>query len=312
MPEVTEPAEVGVIVPVRGRAPFLAQALESILAQRPAPAEVVVVDDASPDPVVLPAVTGGPCRLLRREERGGPADARQSGLETVRGRLVALCDSDDVWEPGKLAAQLEALERHPEAAACFGRATVVGPDGLPTGERWEEPREGLLGPAELAAFLYAANPIPTSSVLLRRPALEAAGGFASPMPVGEDWDLWLRLVAGGAAFACEPRARIHYRRHGDGLTADTSALARAAIEIHRRHASLVDEELRASVRQADLVALARGRIRERDYAGAREAFGQAARLGPLPARERAQRALLAVPGLRGALGRRGPYPAARS
>ena len=309
---MSEPGEVGVIVPLHGAAPFLEEALESVLAQRPAPAELVVVDDGSPEPLRLPESLAPRCRLLRRERRGGPARARQTGLEALGTPLIALCDADDAWEPGKLAAQRDALSRHPEAAACFGRATIVGADGRPTGERWQEPRAGLLDAAELAPALYRATPIPTSSMLLRRDPLELARGFASSMPVGEDWDLWLRLVARGEAFACEPRARVRYRRHGGGLTADTAALARAAIELHERHAALVDERTRASVRQGDLLALARGRIRERDYAGARAAFAEAARVAPLPVRERARRLALSVPGLRGALGRRSPYPAARS
>src|SRR5919205_856567 len=98
---------VAVIVPVHGEAPYLAEALDSLLGQQPAPDEVVVVDDCSPQPVRADDV-----RVIRREERGGPAQARQTGLEQTEAELVALCDSDDAWEPGKLALQLDALERH--------------------------------------------------------------------------------------------------------------------------------------------------------------------------------------------------------
>jgi len=125
--EITE--TVGVIVPVRGDGPFLSETLEAILAQEPPPADVVVVDDASPKPVALHETALSRCRLVRREVRGGPAGARQTGLEALRTALVALCDSDDVWERGKLAAQLSALEDNPGASVCFGRATVIGPDG---------------------------------------------------------------------------------------------------------------------------------------------------------------------------------------
>ena len=304
--------EVGVIVPVRGRAPFLSEALESIVRQEPPPADVVVVDDASPEPVALPPGARGRCRLIRRERRGGPAAARQTGLEALRAPLVALCDSDDAWEPGKLAAQIAALERNGEAALCFGRATIVGPDGRETGERWSEPRPGLLERAELAPLLYVCDPVPTSSVVLHRAALDAAGGFASDMHLAEDWDLWLRLVARGERFLCEPAARVRYRRHRGGLTHDTLALAQATIEIHERHATLVEPRLRASVRAADLRALGHGRIRQRDYAGARAALREAAGHAPPPPRERALALLLALPLVRSALGRRSPYPAARS
>ena len=297
------------IVPVRGRSPFLPQALDAILAQEPAPSDVVVVDDASEEPVTLPRGAAGRCRLVRRAARGGPAGARQAGLEALSTELVALCDADDAWEPGKLAAQLAALGAHPRAALCFGRATVVGPDGAPTGERWEEPEPGFLDQADLLPLMYDRDPIPTSSVVLRRDALEAAGGFASDVPYGvEDWDLWLRLLAAGATFVSEPAARVRYRRHGSGLTADLENLARGSLEIHERHAGLVAPGLRAVVRARDLTTLARGRIRRRDYAGARAALREAASHAPLPPRERALRVLLTLPGVRGALGRRRPYP----
>ena len=124
---------VGVIVPVRGPAPFLEEALESILAQAGPRTDVVVVDDASPEPVAVPPLARSRCRLVRRDTSGGPAAARQTGLEALDTPLVALCDSDDAWEPGQLAAQAEALERQPEAALCFVRATIVGPDWRATG-----------------------------------------------------------------------------------------------------------------------------------------------------------------------------------
>jgi len=300
-----------VIVPVRGDSPYLAQALDAILAQEPSPADVVVVDDASDTPVALPRAAAG-CRLVRRGLRGGPAGARQTGLEELSTALVALCDADDVWEPGKLAAQMAALRGHPGAALCFGRATVVGPDGAQTGERWEEPEPGAHGPQDLLPLMYDRDPIPTSSVVLARGALEGAGGFASDVPYGvEDWDLWLRLLAAGAAFVCEPAARVRYRRHGSGLTADLENLARGSLEIHNRHAGLVSAGVREEARARDLTTLARGRIRRRDYPGARAALGEAAAHGSLSPRERALRVLLTVPGVRGALGRRSPYPAGR-
>ena len=307
------PDSVGVIVPVRGRSPFLPEAIDSILTQERPPADVVVVDDASDEPVAVPPVAAGRCRVVRREVRGGPAGARQTGLDALDTPLVALCDSDDAWEPGKLAAQLAALERDDDAALCFGRALVVGPGGEPTGERWDEPAAGPHAAQDLRSTLYESDPIPTSSVVVRREAVERVGGFVSDVPYGvEDWDLWLRLVGAGAAFVCEPAARVRYRRHPGGLTADLERLAAGSLAIHERHAALVSPSARQAARARDLVTMARGRVRRRDYPGARAALREAAAQVQLPPRERALALLLAVPGLRGALGRRSPYPAARS
>src|SRR5919107_640310 len=149
---------IGLIVPVLPPAPFLDEALESALEQVPPP-------DA---------------RAIVRDERGdGPAATRDAGL----GQLgdcdwIALLDADDAWEPGKLAAQREAIERHPDAVLCFGRATAIGADGRPTGERLPELADGPHAARDLAPVLYRANSIPTSSVLVRRDELVRAGGFA--------------------------------------------------------------------------------------------------------------------------------------
>jgi glycosyltransferase involved in cell wall biosynthesis len=296
---------VGVIVAARGPAPFLAEALGSVGAAD----EIVVVDHASEPP--LSELSGA--RLVRLNcAAGGPAAARDAGLSAVSAcDLVALCDADDVWERGKLEAQLGALAASPEAAVVFGRATVIDARGRPTGERLPELGPGLHEASALRARLFEANPIPASSAVIRREALEGVGGFAAggePLPAASDWDLWLRLVAAGHAFLCEPAARIRYRRHAGGLTSDVSRLAEGALAVHARHADLVDATLARRVRARDLELLARGRIRERRYADARRALREAAELAQPRPRERMLRVAAALPGVRAALGRRRPFP----
>jgi len=297
---------VGVLVPVREPAPFLDEALESALHQEPAPQAVVVVDDASPEPVRLDPAHERLCMLVRRVQPGGAPRARDTGLEHLATDLVALLDADDSWRPGKLAAQVAALDAHPEAAACFGRARVVDAGGHPTDERWEELPGGVLAPDELLPVVFERNPIPTSSVVLQRADLIAAGGFAGPPPC-EDQDLWLRLLRRGTGFVSVPDVLVDYRRHPAALTADIAALAEASLLVHETHAGAVDAGLARRVHAADLVVLARGRIRQRRYGEARAALAEAASLQPAGARERLLRTLLAVPGLRALLGRRAPY-----
>lgn len=278
---------IGLIVPVLPPAPFLDEAVGSALEQeRPPDAHAIV-----------------------RDERGdGPAATREAALAQLgECDWVALLDADDAWEPGKLAAQRDAIAQHPDAVVCFGRATVVGDDGRPTGELLPELRAGRLTADELAPLLFDSNPIPTSSALVRRDALVSAGGFAAPAPLASDWDLWLRLVADGGSFVCEPSARIRYRRHAGGVTADVAALAESRLKVHAVHGSLVGEERRRWAESSDLVLLARGRIRQRRYGDAGDALARADELEPLRGRERALRTLVRVPGVRAALGRRVPY-----
>jgi Glycosyltransferase like family 2 len=300
---------VGVVVPVRAPAPFLGDALASVLAQEPRPDVVVVVDHGSDPPL---GSQGGATLVRVDDPGGGPAAARDAGLKALAAHdveLVALADADDVWEPSKLAAQIEAISVHRQAAVCFGRALIVDARGEPTGERWTELAPGLHPAESLRTVLFASNPIPAASAVIRRSALEAVGGFSGEraLPAGSDWDLWLRLVAAGRDFVCEPRARIRYRRHAGGVTQDLAVVAEANLALHEAHAQLVDPDLTRRVRARDLTALARGRVRERRFAEARAALREAAALEPPAMRERALRVVAAVPGVRAGLGRRNPY-----
>jgi len=298
----------GVIVPVHGFAPYLAEALDTVVGEDPA--AVVVVDDGSSPPLAMhPDHAAAGVQLVRRDVVGGPAQARATGLEALPPQLelVALCDADDAWTPGSLATLTGALRADPDAGWAFGRALVVGPDGRATGEQWARPAGGRHPAAAFALELYAANPIPTSSVVLRRSALRAAGGFPGPVRVAEDWELWLRLARAGQDALCVPEATVRYRRHPGGLTADVARLARAQLALHGAHADLVSPEEHAAAQAHDLAALADGLARDGDRRGSRAAWAQVAARRRLSRRERAKRAALAMPGAERLLGRGDPY-----
>lgn len=300
-------ARTGVVVPVHGWSPFLPETLDGLLGQQPRPEVIVVVDDGSTEPIVLLDDHAPHCRLVRHPERRGLAAARATGLAELDTELVALCDADDTWERGKHAAQLAALAEHPDAAVCLGHARIVGLDGRPTGERWDELPAGRHAAADLLPALYERNPLCVSSALLRRDAVLAAGGFAFALPRAEDWDLWLRLLAAGHAFAMEPHAVVRYRRSPGALSGDVAGLAAAQLHVHAAHAGLVDEAVRRRVEAADRTALAHGLVRERRWRQAREELARAAAVARPGPRDRAVAAALRLPVLRAALGRRDPY-----
>ena len=299
------------IVPVHGWAPYLAESLDGVLDQDPSPARVVVVDDGSRPALRLGTAHANRVELLRLERRRGLAGARAAGFDALGDvELIALCDGDDTWEPGSLALRVAALASD-HASLCFGRALIVGPDDRPTSEKWKEPEPGRHDARSLRTPLFAANPICVSSVVARRDALLAAGGLESDLPRAEDWELWLRMIEREAAFVYEPHAVVRYRRRTGGLSGDIAELARAQLDLHDRHADLVDAVTRARVRANDLRALADGLVRERDYAGARAALREAASLSPSTPRARALAVAVAIPGVRGRVGRRDPYRASQ-
>jgi glycosyltransferase involved in cell wall biosynthesis len=295
---------VGAIVPVRGPAPWLPEALASALRQERPPDRIVVVDDGSAEPVAA----GGDVTVVRRDSQGGPAAARETGRsELADCELIALLDADDAWEAGALAAHLGALERHPGTALSFGSAAVVDEAGRVTGERWPAPRAGPQDPGELARCLFRVNPIASSAVVLRADALAASGGFASEQQVGEDYDLWLRMLGAGATFVHTPAATTRVRRRPGSLSADIARLAEEKLRVQERHSALVDPAVAHAARADLLRALGQGLIRRREYGRARAALAEAAALEPLPARLRVAGAATRVPLLRAALGRRSPY-----
>lgn len=189
---------VAAVLPVRDRAALLTEAMMSILAGAPRPRELIVVVNSTgaareADLAAARSAAGGAqdvsVRILT-EERPGPAAARNRGWRAAAAPWIAFLDSDDLWAPGKLAAQLQFLARRPHLHACH------------TGERWIKQGRELSQPRRLAprsgVFLYDAFEtclISCSAVLLRRSLLEELGGFDESFPVCEDFELWLRLLA---------------------------------------------------------------------------------------------------------------------
>ena len=109
---------ISVIIPTYNRAHMVAEAIESVLNQRLNAYELIVVDDGSTDetPKVLAGYNAA-ITVIRQINKGVSA-ARNQGIQSARGDLIAFLDSDDLWQPGKLACQFEFFQNHPEALIC--------------------------------------------------------------------------------------------------------------------------------------------------------------------------------------------------
>ncbi|MDR7418864.1 MAG: glycosyltransferase [Armatimonadota bacterium] len=113
-----------VIIPTYGRPHFLAEAVDSVLAQTVDDFEIVLVDDASPESIDAP--DDPRIRVIRREVNGGPAAARNTGLRHARGRYVTFLDDDDLYTPERLALAQEGLRRAP-VSICWIRFVHAAP-----------------------------------------------------------------------------------------------------------------------------------------------------------------------------------------
>ncbi len=194
---------------------FLGEAIESVLAQDHPNLRIVVVDDGSTDETaaVAAAYAGRGVRYLHAPQ-GGAGQARNAGLRATSSPLVAFLDADDAWLPHRVAAGVEHLERHPGAALVAAHAFACDEAMRPSSVV-----HALRGPAcgsvfeELLIHNVVLNP---SSVLVRRSALEAAGGF-SELPIGQDWDTWLEIAKRfPIGFVDEVVALV--RRHTNSIT----------------------------------------------------------------------------------------------
>jgi len=240
---------VSVCVPARNAERFLAEALESALAQ-PVELELLVCDDGSRDGTLRVAerfaASDARVRVLSFGRSRGVVAARNALLASAEGRYVAFLDADDAYLPGALAEQVALLERRSDVVLVHGGAEIIEEDGreLPP---WRRPFSEDVIEEGLAAFaeLVLCNEMVASTVVARRDALFAAGGFVSVGPSSSDWDMWLRLALRGAvAYRAAPVAR--YRQHPASISRATVASGARL----RCDARAVKRALRLSPRRA--------------------------------------------------------------
>jgi len=219
----SEPPLVSVVIPTYNAERYVAEALESVLAQSYGNVEIIVVDDGSSDGTCSVVEGFGSDVRLFRQPNQGPSAARNLGIAKARGDYVAFLDADDLWMPEKLELQLGCMEQHSGAALIFS-------DKVDFSEQMESDqtlfeREGLderfFGHATLVIDpfekLLRLNFICTSTVLLEKKAVEAAGGFDEEHRFGEDFLLWLR-IARRWGLARVDRPLVRYRRHEGNVT----------------------------------------------------------------------------------------------
>jgi glycosyltransferase involved in cell wall biosynthesis len=222
--------DVTVVVPAYQSARWIGAALASLRAQTLAPREIVVVDNGSTDDTAALAAAAGATVLVR--PGGGPSRARNAGIAAARTEWIAFCDADDLWEPNKLARHADAARLCPDAGFTFSDWLAFDERGpvreialcddpvyrrLP--RRTVGPGIVRFAPADVSAGFYRSMFVLTSTALVRRDVLAAAGPFDERLRIAEDYDLFLRVLARGGAAAIEERL-VRYRRHPSSISRD--------------------------------------------------------------------------------------------
>ncbi|SNY51640.1 Glycosyl transferase family 2 [Arsukibacterium tuosuense] len=190
---------VSVIMPCYNNESFVKAAVESVLLQDYPNFEVIVVDDGSTDGSFVELQRFGDRITIIQQKNLGAAAARNNGLETARGQYIAFLDSDDIWLPGKITAQVNYLEQHPETGLCYCQWAVCEHEVTSAEmiERFATTYLPMQTEQNFTGWLYLKllekSVIPTITVMLRRDVLEEVGLFNTNYRIGEDHDLWLRI-----------------------------------------------------------------------------------------------------------------------
>ncbi|MGQ9669124.1 glycosyltransferase family 2 protein [Desulfosoma sp.] len=216
------PNLISVIIPTRNRAAMVRQAVESALAQKSVSLELIVVDDGSQDdtPSLL-ASYGEAVLRLRLDPSQGVSAARNAGILVSRGEWIAFLDSDDLWLPGKLRAQLDYFRQHSHMRICQTEEIWIHKGRRRNPKKYHAKPSGWCFERLLERCLVS-----PSAVMLHRSLLDEVGLFDESLPACEDYDLWLRIGC-RHPIGLVPRPLVIKRGgHEDQLSATTPALDR--------------------------------------------------------------------------------------
>jgi len=212
---------LSVLMPVYQAVDTVLVAVESVLGGALGDVELIAVDDGSTDgsAAIL-------AELARRDSRlrvitgphQGITGALTTALEAARAPLVARMDADDVSHPERLTRQVAALDRHPDWAGMGCRFKWLS-DSNPTAgmERYADWQNSLVTPGEIRRGMFIENPVTHATLLLRREALDAVGGYTAT-DWSEDYDLVLRLLITGHQLGKVPEPLYQWRESRGRLT----------------------------------------------------------------------------------------------
>jgi len=188
----TQP-KVSVVIPTYNAARYIAEAIESVLAQSYHDYEIIVVDDGSTDntkEVLRPYMDR--IRYFYKEN-GGVSSARNRGIQEARGEYIAFLDADDLWLPEKLKLQIEIMEQHPDFAMIHTDIKVIDVNGTLLKESANKRRQSHNGMVFEEFFKTYRSLVMMSSALIRKSSIESMGLFDESLSVSEDYDFFLRF-----------------------------------------------------------------------------------------------------------------------
>lgn len=216
--------KVSVIIPTCNRRHTLGRALRSVLSQQDVVFEVLVVDDGSTDGTAEWLEKEFPSVVCLRQNNAGPAAARNTGIRSARGPWLAFLDSDDVWESGKLAAQLAFFRENPQYRICQTEEIWIR-----NGKRVNPMNKHRKSGGHIFERCLELCLISPSAVMMHRDLMDESGLFDESYPACEDYELWLRITAREPVGLIETPYVIKYGGHTDQRSREFPAMDRFRI-----------------------------------------------------------------------------------
>lgn len=241
MPAMEESPLVSVIIPAYNAERFIAQTLESVLAQTYPNLEVLVVDDGSQDgtaAIVRQYMQRDDRIKLLQQPNAGVAAARNLGIHHAKGIFIAPLDADDIWYPRNIRMQVQCITRGGVSVGLvYSWSVDIDETGDPFGVHTAAVEGSLFWLLICQCFIGNA-----SATLIRRSCLEKIGIYNTSLKDRqaqgcEDWDLYLRIAA-QYEFRVVPEFLVGYRRPSNSMSCDFSQMARShqlAMQIVRQN-----------------------------------------------------------------------------
>ncbi|HTL45305.1 MAG TPA: glycosyltransferase family A protein [Vicinamibacterales bacterium] len=224
---------ISVIMPAYNVEQYLAASVESVLAQTYRDWELVIVDDGSTDRTGRFAdeyAARDPRIRVVHQRNGGLSAARNTAMRYARGEFFALLDSDDLWDPDFLTAQMATFASRQHADVVTGNARNLGGPWHGTPARpWPDKRPQPL----LADILRDEEAVFIMSVF-HRSVYQTVGDFDERLRSNEDYDYWLRAAASGFRFVRNDRPLGDYRRRDDSLSASDVRMLGGLLTVYRK------------------------------------------------------------------------------
>ncbi len=197
---------VSVVIPVYNAERYLAEAIESILAQSIPPFEVIVIDDGSTDASGQVAKSFGNKVRYYYQENSGLGKALNLGVELGKAEFLAFLDADDLWEEDKLQKQLAAFDDDPQIDMVFGHVRQFLCPQVP-----KEEMENIYCSANLMPGYIC------GTLLIRKKTFLCVGAFSTEQKLGDFIDWYLRAHEQGLKGLMLPQAVLKRRLHNQNM-----------------------------------------------------------------------------------------------